>query len=159
MTIGESGAGEGQLHKPTHVTVDKQGNIFVNDAFNFRVQQFDSSGAFVKTFGFHGDRIGAMARTKGLGTDQEGNLYVADSAFEYVQIFNKKGQLLLFFGGPGNGPGNMYLPSGVHIDYENVQFFNKFADPKFKLKYLVYVCNMSGPNKVNVYGYGDWTGE
>jgi len=159
MTVGESGSEEGQLHKPTHVTVDNHGNVFVNDAFNFRVQQFDSSGVFVKTFGFHGDRMGGMARSKGLDVDQEGNLYVADAAFEYVQIFNKDGQLLLFFGGPGNAPGNMYLPAGVHIDYENIQFFNTFADPNFKLKYLLYVCNMSGSNKVNVYGYGDWSGE
>lgn len=158
-TVGKIGADEGQLYKPTHITIDNLGNIFVNDAFNFRVQQFDSNGKFVKIFGFHGDQIGAMARSKGLDTDREGHLYVADAAFENVQIFNDKGQLLLFFGGPGISPGNMYLPAGIHIDYDNVEFFNKFADKDFKLKYLLYVCNMSGPYKLNVYGFGDWIGK
>jgi len=158
LHIGETGAEEGQLYKPTHITVDDQGNLFVNDAFNFRVQQFDAEGNFVQTFGFHGDQMGGMARTKGLDVDRQGHLYVADAASEYVQIFNEKGQLLLFMGGPGINPGNMYLPAGVHIDYENVGFFNKFAHKDFKLKYILYVCNMSGPRKVNVYGFGDWLG-
>ncbi|MBU3981900.1 MAG: hypothetical protein KJ985_00075, partial [Proteobacteria bacterium] len=35
----------------------------------------------------------------------------------------------------------------------------QIADKYFKLKYLIYVCNLSGPNKINVYGFGDWTGK
>ncbi|WP_136810112.1 6-bladed beta-propeller [Desulfosediminicola flagellatus] len=157
--VGEIGAGEGQLYKPTHITVDENGNLFVNDAFNYRVQQFDADGNFVKTYGFHGDLIGAMARSKGVTIDREGHLYVADAAFERVQIFDSNAQLLLFFGGPGIGPGNMYLPAGIHIDYENIAYFQRFADKDFKLKYILYVCNMSGPNRINVYGFGDWLGE
>lgn len=159
MTIGEVGSDEGQLNKPTHITVDSEGNLFVNDAFNFRVQQFDANGEFVQIIGFHGDQIGGMARSKGLDIDREGNLYVADAAFEHVQIFNRNGQLLLFFGGPGRGPGELYIPAGTHIDYDNIEYFNKFADKNFELQYLLYVCNMSGPNKLNVYGFGTWTGE
>jgi len=100
-----------------------------------------------------------MARPKGLDIDREGHLYSVDAASEYAQIFDEKARMLLFFGGPGVGPGNMYLPAGVHIDYDNIEFFNKFADKYFKLKYLIYVCNLSGPNKINVYGFGDWTGK
>ncbi len=157
-TIGAIGGAEGQLYKPTHLAVDTRGNLYVNDAFNFRVQKFDGEGGFIKTIGFHGDRLGAMARTKGLGLDRESNLYVADAAFEHVQLFNDKGKLLMFLGGPGVGPGNMYLPGGVHVDYDNVAYFNKFADEEFKVEYLLYVCNMSGPNKLNVYGFGEWQG-
>jgi len=159
LTIGKKGVNAGELNRPTHITVDSTGNIFVNDAFNFRVQQFDTEGKFVKIFGFHGSQMGGMARTKGVDIDRDGHLYVADAAFERVQIFNREGQLLLFFGGPGTGPGNLILPAGIHIDYENVAFFEKFADKDFKLQYLLYVCNMSGPNKINVYGFGEWTGE
>ncbi len=158
LKIGRGGTEEGLLYKPTHITVDKQGNLFVTDAFNFRIQQFDPAGKFVQVFGFHGDQVGGMARPKGLAVDREGNVYIVDAATEYVQIFNDKAQLLLFFGGPGIGPGNLYLPAGVHIDYDNVKFFNKYADKNFKLKFLIYVCNLSGPNKINVYGFGDWIG-
>lgn len=159
LYIGKGGSAEGELYKPTHITVDNRGNLFVTDAFNFRVQQFDPEGNFVRVFGFHGDQIGGMARPKGLDIDREGHLYSVDAASEYTQIFNENAQLLLFFGGPGIGPGNLYLPAGLHIDYDNIEFFNKFADKNFKLRYLLYVCNLSGPNKINVYGFGDWTGK
>jgi sugar lactone lactonase YvrE len=159
LTIGKIGAKEGQFYKPTHVIVDYVGNIFVNDAFNFRIQKFDPRGNFVKSFGFHGDGVGAFARPKGLAIDREGHLYVADAAFENVQIFDgKTAKLLLFFGGAGAAPGSMYLPAGVHIDYTNVDYFAKFVDKDFRLKYLLYVANMFGNHKLNVYGFGEWVG-
>ena len=155
-TIGETGRSEGQFYKPSHIFLDSKGNLFVNDAFNYRVQKFSREGKFTQTFGFHGDLIGAMARSKGMAVDHDGNLYVADAAFEYVQIFDPVGRLLLFFGGPGTKRGNLYLPAGIHIDYDNIEYFKNFVDDRFEIQYLLYVCNMSGQNKINVYGYGNW---
>lgn len=157
--IGGLGIEEGRFHKPTYVITDKEGYIYVNDAFNFRVQMFDPEGNFQKTFGYQGDTIGAFARPKGLDIDRDGHLYVVDTAFENVQIFeNKTTDLLLFFGGFGPAPGSMYLPNGIYIDYHNIEYFRKYADKDFSLKYLVYVGNMLGENKFNVYGFGDWIG-
>lgn len=159
LTIGDIGTGKGRLYKPTHITVDHEGSLYVNDAFNFRVQKFNPRGQFIRSFGRLGDNLGAFARPKGLAVDRQGYLYVADAAFENIQIFDDKSGLLLFFGGGGTAPGSMYLPAGVHIDYDNVDYFNKYADKDFKLKYLLYVGNYFGPNKLNVYGFGEWIGE
>ena len=160
MAIGGLGTGEGDFYRPSHVVVDQSGNLFVNDAFNFRVQKFNPRGQFIRSFGRLGDNLGAFARPKGIDIDREGHLYVADAAFENVQIFDEEtGRLMLFFGGPGTRPGNMYLPFGVHIDYDNVEYFNRYADSDFRLKYVLYVGNYYGPNKLNVYGFGDWVGE
>ena len=159
-TFGTTGAGEGELYKPTHVVVDSAGNVLVNDAFNFRVQKFDSDGNFIKSYGSLGDSLGSFARPKGLAIDREGHLYVADAAFENVQIFDDQtGRLLLFLGGAGSQPGNLYLPSGVNIDYHNVAYFKNFIDKNFRVKYLLYVSNMFGGRKLNVYGFGDWLGD
>jgi len=158
-TIGGGGVEEGLFYKPTHVVVDHAGNIFVDDAFNFRVQKFDPDGKFIKSYGSLGDTLGSFARPKGLDTDREGNLYVVDTAFQNVQIFDEEdGQLLLFFGGAGSGPGNMHLPAGIHLDYHNVDYFKQYADKDFQLKYLVYVGNLLGPKGFNVYGFGEWIG-
>ena len=154
-TVGE----EGEFFKPSDVTVDSSGNIFVTDAFNFRVKKFTPDEAPAEIIGFHGDQVGGFARPKGLAVDRKGNLYVVDAAFENVQIFNDRGELLLFFGGAGTGPGSMYLPAGIAIDYDNVDYFSKFADPNFKVEYLVYVTNMYGGRKLNVYGFGHWVGD
>jgi hypothetical protein len=159
-TIGEGGVKEGLFYKPTHVVVDRAGNIFVGDAFNFRVQKFDPDGRFLKSYGSLGDNIGSFARPKGLDIDRKGNLYVVDAAFQNVQIFDdEKARLLLFFGGAGSGPGSMNLPAGLHIDYDNVDYFTNFADKDFQLKYLVLVGNLLGGRKINVYGFGDWIGQ
>ncbi|TNF56088.1 hypothetical protein EP227_01280 [bacterium] len=160
QTLGSIGTEEGSLFKPTHVTVDREGNIYVNDAFNFRIQKFDPNGNFLKAFGYPGDTLGGFARPKGLGVDREGRLYVVDAAFENVQIFDDETtDLLLFFGGFGLEPGKMYLPNGIHIDYNNMEYFRDYVDEDFKLEYLIYVSNRFGPTKINVYGFGKWIGQ
>jgi hypothetical protein len=160
QSIGEAGYEEGELFKPTHVAVDQEGNLYVNDAFNFRIQKFDAFGAFIRTYGYHSDSPGGFARPKGIAVSRENHLYVVDTAFENAQIFDSEsGQLLLYFGGFGNVPGSMYLPSAMHIDYENLEYFQKYADKDFRLKYLIYVANQYGPHKLQIFGFGEWTGQ
>lgn len=154
-TVGE----KGELFKPSHVTVGPAGDVFVTDAFHFRVQRFSPDGRPLGSIGFHGDQVGGFVRPKGVAVDQNGRLYVVDAAFENVQIFDDQGRVLLFFGGPGNSPGNLHLPSGIAIDNDNAAWFQKFADPNFKLEHLVYVTNLFGKNMLNVYGFGHWIGE
>ncbi len=157
--IGELGREEGKLFKPSYITMDNDGNLYVTDSFNFRVQMFDSQGKYVKSFGFHGDVPGSFARPKGIAMDREKHLYVADAAFENVQLFDvETANLLLFFGGFGGKPGSMYLPAGVHIDYDNVEYFQKYADKDFKIKYLIIIGNLVSDKRIGVYGFGDWTG-
>lgn len=159
MQIGTAGVKEGELNRPTHISVTRQGNLVVNDAFNFRIQIFSPDGKFLQRIGAAGNALGSLARPKGVVTDHDNNLYVVDAAFENVQIFNPEARLLLFFGGAGEKPGSLYLPAGIAIDYLNVPYFERYVDKRFKLKYLIYVCNMTGANKLNVYGFGDWIGE
>jgi sugar lactone lactonase YvrE len=156
--IGKPGDKEGEFNRPTHIAVDRHGNLIVNDAFNFRIQKFTPDGKFLQRIGMAGNGRGSLARPKGVVTDHDGNLYVVDAAFENVQIFNPEGKLLLFFGGAGLEPGSMYLPAGIAVDYANVPYFQKYADKNFRIKYLIYVCNMTGDNKLNIYGFGDWIG-
>jgi len=152
---------KGDLFKPSHVTVGPDGNVFVTDAFHFRINRFSPDGQPLGTIGFHGDQVGGFVRPKGASVDKNGRLYVVDAAFENVQIFDAQGRILLFFGGPGNGPGNLHLPSGIAVDRDedNTAWFQKFADPNFKLEHLVYVTNLFGKDMLNVYGFGHWVGE
>ena len=46
----------------------------------------------------------------------------------------------------------MWLPAKVIVDYDNLKYFTKYVDDKFKLNYLVFVSNQYGPDKINVYG-------
>jgi len=158
-TIGGPGAEEGSFRTPSHLAIDTKGNLYVTDALNFRIQMFDKDGNFLRVIGAQGTYPGTFARPKGLAVDHDGHLYSADSAFEIIQIFDvESAEPLLPFGKYGPAPGSTYLPSSVHIDYDNISYFNKYIDRDFKVKYLIYVGNMLGDHKINVYGYGDWVG-
>ncbi len=157
--IGGVGTEEGKFYKPTHVIVDREGNLYVNDFFNLRIQKLDPDGNHIRSFGQPGDTLGAFARPKGISIDREGHLYAVDAAFENVQIFdNETTDLLLFYGVFGLEPGNTYLPNAIFIDYHNVNYFKQYAHKDFDLQYLVYVGNTWGPVRLNVYGFGNWIG-
>jgi DNA-binding beta-propeller fold protein YncE len=113
------GSGEGQFLFPTNLGVDPQGNVYVSDTLNSRVQMFDADGNYVKKFGERGTGWGMFDKPKGVATDSFGNLYVVDSGWSNVQIFNKKGQVLLFFGGRGSYPGLLQNPTSIAIDRDN----------------------------------------
>ena len=113
------GSGPGQFLFPTYVTLDSQGNIYVTDTLNSRVQMFDPGGNYIKSFGQRGNGWGMFDKPKGVALDSFGNLYVADSGWSNVQIFNNKGQILLFFGGRGPIPGMLKNPTAMAIDKQN----------------------------------------
>jgi DNA-binding beta-propeller fold protein YncE len=118
-TIGKRGEEEGEFNFPTHIALDKDGDIYVVDTMNGRVQVFDPEGRFLTGWGRLGDGPGMFARPKGIAIDSEGHIYVVDAAFNNIQIFNDEGQLLMAFGEFGNGRGQQILPAGIAIDTED----------------------------------------
>jgi sugar lactone lactonase YvrE len=112
----------GDFSKPTGVAVDAEGNLYVADTMNNRVEIFDADGQFVSTFGKAGDGPGYFARPKGLAIDGDGHIWVADGMQDRVQVFNKEGQLLISFGGHGLLPGQFQGLVGITIDKKNRVF-------------------------------------
>jgi len=144
---------EGFLYPPTNIYLTND-RVYVSDMGDFKVKIYDHNGKYLSSVGSNGNNIGQFVRPKGIAVDQESNLYVVDAGFENTQIFNKEGKVMMFFGGPyKERPGDMWLPAKVAIDYDNLKYFQKYVDPGYILKYLVFVTNQYGPDKVNVYGF------
>jgi DNA-binding beta-propeller fold protein YncE len=158
FVFGKAGSGEGELFHPTNIALGPDGDLYVSETSNFRVQRFTQDGKPVRSYGSVGSTPGSFARPKGIAIDRNGLMYVADAAFENVQLFDSLGKLLLFFGQQGEPEDRMHLPSGLSIDYDNVDLFKQYADPKFKIEYLVMVSSQFGPNKVDIYGFGRMAG-
>jgi 6-bladed beta-propeller len=142
---------DGFLYSPYNFTITDD-EVYVTDFGDFKIKIFDHAGKFLRSVGSYGTNIGQFVRPKGIAVDREQNLFVVDAGFENVQIFNKESQLLMFFGGSYKGPGDMWLPAKVVIDYDHNKYFEKYVDKHFDLKYLVFVSNQYGPDKINVYG-------
>jgi DNA-binding beta-propeller fold protein YncE len=145
---------DAKLAAPTNIAIDSQGRLYVSDTGIFRVAQFDAEGQYLRALGRIGDRAGEFARPKGITVDRADRLYVVDAAHQTVQIFDPEGRLLLAFGEPGGSAAPMELPAKVIVDYDHVQYFQKYADPNFVLEHLVLVSNQIGSRKVSVYGFG-----
>jgi DNA-binding beta-propeller fold protein YncE len=112
----------GDFSKPTAVAVDHDGNLYVCDTLNNRVEIFDADGKFVSTFGKAGDGPGYFSRPKGVAIDSDGHIWVADGMQDRVQVFNKDAQLLISFGGHGLMPGQFQGLVGIATDKNNRVF-------------------------------------
>ena len=115
-TIGESGAGQGQLNAPLHVHISGD-KLFVSDALNANVQIFATDdGRSLGQIGRRGLYVGNLVRPKGVTTDSDGNVYVVESYYDHLLIYNQGGEFLLPIGGTGNEIGHFYLPAGIWSD-------------------------------------------
>ena len=112
----------GDFGGPSNVAVDKDGNVYVTDTMNNRVEIFDADGKFISTFGKNGDGPGYFARPKGIAVDGDGHIWVADTVQNRLQVFNREGQLLTYIGGYGHYPGQFESLVGVAIDKNNRVF-------------------------------------
>ena len=139
--LGLVGKGKGDMEGsflfPTFLTLDAQGNLYVSDTINSRVQVFDADGKFLRAIGKHGSAFGQFDKPKGVAVDSFGNTYVADSGWSNVQLFNPKGQVLMFFGGRGTVPGLMQGPGSLTIDKKNRIYVGDMLNHRVNVYQLV----------------------
>jgi sugar lactone lactonase YvrE len=126
-TIGTTGHNHelttpGDFAKPTGVAVDQEGNLYVADTLNNRIEIFDADGKFISTFGKAGDGPGYFARPKGIAIDGDGHIWVSDGMQDRVQVFNQEAQLLISFGGHGLLPGQFQGLVNIAVDKNNRVF-------------------------------------
>ncbi len=103
----------GHFKEPSGVAVDSQGDVYVADTWNGRIEKFDPKGKFLKDFGganydFYSPRDVAV--------DAQGDIYVADTGNSRVQIFSPQGQRLKILGSRGRGEGQFMEVYGMALD-------------------------------------------
>ena len=94
---------------PNGVAVDKNGNVYISDGNNRRIQVFSSDGTF-KRF------IDTSGVPRGIAIDQKQRLYVVDALANDVGIYSLDGNQITQFGSRGFGPGQFNYPNDVTLD-------------------------------------------
>lgn len=123
---GSTGSGDGQFRSPWGVATDRNGDVYVTDTGNSRVQVFNSGGGFIRRFGSQGNGVDRFQEPRGIGVNQESNnnnnsglrAFISDPAQNNLSFrlrkFRTDGTDLASLG--QNGLGN---PRGVAIDANN----------------------------------------
>lgn len=122
LAVGSAGVGNGQFTTPHNVAIDAQGDIYVADSNNHRIQKFGPTGSFVTEWGGQGNAPGQFNEPWGIAVDKEGQVFVADTWNHRVEKFDSDGKFILQWGTFGDGvkepltPSQFYGPRAVAID-------------------------------------------
>ncbi len=88
LGTGKMGSGQGEFSFPSNVDVDSQGNIYVSEYGNHRVQKFDDNYAYVSILGVTGipyvPTAGYYNNPTGLASAPDGGLIVAEKRGQRV---------------------------------------------------------------------------
>ncbi len=116
--FGKVGIGEGEFNHPQGLAFGPDGQLYVVDSLNSRIQVFDFDGSFIASFGERGDRLWQLESPKDLAFDSDGNLYVVESRSSVVKTFTAKGEILLVTGDgrATSSPFGFSGPKSIFID-------------------------------------------
>lgn len=89
-TWGSGGAGRGLLKTPEDLTVDNDGNVYIADTGNDRIQKFSADGRLLSAWGQHGMNPGQFVRPSAIALQGDGAIFVVDSGNDRIQKFRRE---------------------------------------------------------------------
>jgi uncharacterized protein (TIGR03663 family) len=126
VIIGKPGGARGQFSAPAGLAVDGEGNLYVADSGNHRIQKFDGDGHFLGVLGTAGGGEGQFNEPWGVAVDSKGNIYVADTWNHRIQKFDSNfrfqkawGVAFVDVGKREPGPLELFGPRSVAIDADD----------------------------------------
>ena len=112
---GTAGSGNGQFNGPIGIAVALDGDVWVTDRSNDRVEEFNEKDEYVSKFGTAGSGSGQLKEPKGIAIDATGNLWVADTLNNRVQEFTPSGTFLTVLADKGTGNAQLEEPWGIAL--------------------------------------------
>ena len=98
------------------MAVDAQGDVWVADAYNSRLQKLDQNGKYLGALDPVGSPEGRFGGPNAVAVDAKGHVWVADTDKSRVEEFNQYGVEVRHFGSYGTGLGQFEYPMGVAVD-------------------------------------------
>ncbi|MEX1255544.1 MAG: flippase activity-associated protein Agl23 [Dehalococcoidia bacterium] len=131
--LGEAGSGPSQFGAvvdpqpadgPWGVGIDRDGNIYVADTWNHRIQKFGPDLTFIREWGqqispdhFETSQPDPLELfgPRDVTIDNDGNVLVVDTGDKRIVKYNSDGQFIQAYGHAGSGPGEFNEPSSVAV--------------------------------------------
>jgi DNA-binding beta-propeller fold protein YncE len=158
--VGEFGMGPGQLNYPTALLRDRQGQLYVVDHGNSRIQVYGADGAYLHQIGGRTaddvDDPMELDFCRAVAVDRDQRLYVCDTRDYQIQVFERDGTpagAFGSFGDMGQDPESLNNPIALAIDPDgDVHVVDQG-------NYRVQVFDRSGAYVRSYGGYGDGPGQ
>jgi DNA-binding beta-propeller fold protein YncE len=118
-SFGEPGLRPGQFSFVNGLALGRDGNLYVADSNNRRVQVVDKQGAPVAVLD-KTDRPEGMGLPRAVALDRFGRVHVADTFAKTVYIYRDAGVPVLAY---GRGPGDQQtldLPEGIAVSDDTI---------------------------------------
>jgi RHS repeat-associated protein len=121
--FGTKGTGEEQFNEPQGITLGGEGNIYVTDTSNNRIDEYsvkkkEEKAKHVRNFSKEGTVAGDLKAPHAISTDAAGDVWVADSGNNRIDEFGPTGTYIQTFGKEGTAEGKLKAPEGIAIDSE-----------------------------------------
>jgi tripartite motif-containing protein 71 len=102
------------FNNPFGVTADAEGNVYIADFSNQRVQKFDADGNYITSW--VGRQTMKLQFPCSVAVDSDKNVYVLEFGAFRVQKFDSIGKFITVWGSEGSGDGQLTSPRGVVAD-------------------------------------------
>ncbi|MGC4190545.1 MAG: PQQ-binding-like beta-propeller repeat protein [Thermomicrobiales bacterium] len=118
---GKPGSGPGEFRFSNQAVTagsigfDADGNIYVFDSVNNRIQKFGPDRTFIKEWGSAGTAEGHFNIPFGTVDAANGRVWAVEFGSNRVQVFDLDGNLLDVWGESGSGPGQLFSPAAIAI--------------------------------------------
>jgi ABC-type Fe3+ transport system permease subunit/sugar lactone lactonase YvrE len=114
--FGRFGEAPGEFSRAEGLGIDQQGQIYVADSCNHRIQIFTPDGKFVRAYGKAGSGTGELSYPYDIQVDNSGLQFVCEFGNSRIQIFDSHDRPLEILGGAGGDPGEFSNPWGIALD-------------------------------------------
>jgi len=128
---GSTGAGDGQFVNPRAMALSPQGQVYVADSGNHRIQIFDQSGTFLKSWDVPAGNASGQVGDEmwGIAVSSDGKVYISDTWNHRVEIFDEDGNFIGEFGAFADAqgdaqafPGSFWGPRDIVLDSDGNVF-------------------------------------
>ncbi|MEJ2447252.1 MAG: TIGR03663 family protein [Anaerolineales bacterium] len=135
-------ADPGSFNEPWGISIDRDGNIYVADTWNHRIQKFNSDGEYLLSWGYFGQREAPESfwGPRDVAVDDAGHVYVSDTGNKRIVVFDTEGAFLAEFGDVGFGDGEFDEPSGLALDANG----NLYVADTWNQRIQVFAPDISG---------------
>ena len=152
--IKSYGTAADQLRLPRSMLVDSDGDIYITDTLNARVQKFNSNFQYLGQFGVRGIAEDNFRTPDSIAINSTGHIFVTDFDRDLVNIFTANGNGGLYFGkigGVGNGTatGEFNGPRGIVIDSDDIIYIADSINDR------VQIFNSDGTYQKSIGGAAD----